>query len=67
MLAVIWSICSNLGDDSSLGGVRVTYINHEKDVGTQEIKTSNMDEHTLNYQWCSTSGVLLSATYDNRV
>lgn len=56
MLAVIWGICSNLGDDSSLGGgVRVTYINHEKDVGTQEIKTSNMDEHTLDYQWCPSS------------
>lgn len=55
MLGVIWSICSNVGDDNSLGGSE-SYIHKPwKTVGTREIKTSNMGEHALNYQRCPSS------------
>lgn len=50
MLGVIWSICSNLGGDNSLEGSE-SYIHKPwENVGAQEIKTSNMAEHTLNCQ-----------------
>lgn len=52
MLGVIWSICSNVGDDNSLAGSESYKHNPWENVGTQEIQTSNMGEHTLTYQRC---------------